>query len=99
MANQRKVAGGTTRLTQLIRIAIIAASAPMLWSEAALAEFNMSFIHGDENLSNAEAVAGRCFATGRLPIRHLRQPDSRSIIRMLLFVRLKAGRVSTLPES
>lgn len=57
MANQRKVAGGTTRLTQLIRIAIIAASAPMLWSEAALAEFNMSFIHGDENLSNAEAVA------------------------------------------
>lgn len=77
MANQRKVAGGTTRLTQLIRIAIIAASAPMLWSEAALAEFNMSFIHGDENLSNAEAVAQwRCFATGRLPIRHLRQPDS-----------------------
>ncbi len=57
MANQRKVAGGTTRLTQLIRIAIIAASAPMFWSEAALAEFNMSFIHGDENLSNAEAVA------------------------------------------
>lgn len=76
MANQRKVAGGTTRLTQLIRIAIIAASAPMLWSEAALAEFNMSFIHGDENLSNAEAVARRCFAAGRLPIRHLRQPDS-----------------------
>ena len=54
MANQRKVAGGTTRLTQLIRIAIIAASAPMLWSEAALAEFNMSFIHGDENLSNGK---------------------------------------------
>lgn len=57
MANQRKVACVTTRLTQLIQIAIIAAGASMLWSEAALAEFNMSFIHGNENLSNAEAVA------------------------------------------
>lgn len=57
MANQRKVACVTTRLTQLIQIAIFAAGTPLLWSEAALAEFNMSFVHGNENLSNAEAVA------------------------------------------
>ncbi|MGO3568223.1 MAG: hypothetical protein ACTIOQ_10345 [Serratia grimesii] len=92
MAHQRKVACGTTRLTQLIRIAIIAAAAPMLWSEAALAEFNMSFVHGNENLSNAEAVAqGDALQPGVYPFDiyvNLTQVDHK----MLLFVR-KKGRL------
>lgn len=62
----------------------------MLWSEAALAEFNMSFIHGDENLSNAEAVAqGDALQPGVYPFDiyvNLTQVDHKDVT----FVRLKA---------